>query len=480
VSFDFLYLNQDEKSNRNVSTKLFNRELLGQAVQTLVTNQCGLGYLIVDMKINRRDLLFTGGLSLLAGTRALGQAAATPTPQPQTVPNPAAARLLNALQRNRLSITMDDAPAGPGWDWLVQQARSARFTLIGEEHGVAETARLSAALFAALRGSGYSRMAVELSPPIAEDIEAAARRNGLQGVVDFLKNPGTFTFYNLREEAQFVTDVIKTAPGSERVLWGLDREIFSDRYLISKLEAKVPQRAREAFTRLKEASTNARARFEQTRNPDDLFFLSQDPALASAIRTAWPSPDRETDLGLRTIEESLAIEAAERAGGAWPYSQRRTEWMRSNLAARLKENEGKVQPKVMMKFGYNHMIRGANYVNVIDIGTMADEVAALTGDRAFHIIVLPSPGSRQAVPGQGRNFASVATDDFDDFNAGDARLTRVLPNREARGHEVIDLRALRPLAMRGLESWNPDVVKTIYGYDAAVIWKAAHASSGLE
>ena len=45
------------------------------------------------------------------------------------------------------------------------------------------------------------------------------------------------------------------------------------------------------------------------------------------------------------------------------------------------------------------------------------------------------------------------------------------------GHEVIDLRALRRLAMRGLESWNADLVRTIHGYDAAVIWKGAHASS---
>ena len=37
---------------------------------------------------------------------------------------------------------MSDGPAGRGWDWLVQQARDARFTLIGEEHGVAETAQL--------------------------------------------------------------------------------------------------------------------------------------------------------------------------------------------------------------------------------------------------------------------------------------------------------------------------------------------------
>src|SRR5262245_49520799 len=169
------------------------------------------------MKINRRDLLFASGLSLLAGTRASGQDAAPPRAQSQTPRSPSA-RLLDALQRNRLPLTMSDGPAGRGWDWLVQQAREARFTLIGEEHGVAETAQFSAALFNALRGSGYSRMAIELSPPIVEDIEAAAKRSGLQGIVDLLTNPGAFTFYNLREEVQFLADVVKAAPRNERVL----------------------------------------------------------------------------------------------------------------------------------------------------------------------------------------------------------------------------------------------------------------------
>ena len=376
---------------------------------------------------------------------------------------------------------MSGGPSGPGWDLLVREARSARFTLIGEEHGVAETAQFSATLFHALRGSGYSRMAVELSPPIAADIEVTARRNGLQGIVDVLTNPGAFTFYNLREEAQFLADVINAAPRNERVLWGLEREIFSDRYLISRLEARVPQRARAAFTRLKQASARAWARNEQTRNPDDMFLLAEDPALVSAVRTRWPNPDHQSDAIMRTLEESLAIETAERNGGMWPYMQRRTQWTRNNLAGMLRADQGrKVSPKILMKFGYNHMIRGANYVNVFDIGAMADEVAALTGDRAFHILVLPGPGSRQAVPGPGRSFGSVSTDEFDEFRAGDGRLTRVLPNANATGHEVIDLRALRSLAMRGLEGWNPDLIRTIHGFDAAVIWKGARASSGLE
>ena len=408
----------------------------------------------------QRAMLLT--LSLIATSALIAQ-------EPQ-------ARLLEALHANRLSLTMSEGrPAGPGWDWLVREARNARFTLIGEEHGVAETSQLATALFTALRASGYSRFAVELSPVIAQDIEVAARRNGVQGIEDFLTAPGLFTFYNVHEEAQMLADVLQVAPRNERVLWGFDREIFNDRYLIAKLEPKVPPGARAAFARLKEASDSARARNARTGNPDDLFFLSQDSALASALRAAWPKPDRESDAVLRTLEASLAVETAERTGGAWPYMERRSQWARSNLAALLRSGS----PKVLMKFGYNHMIRGANYFNGFDLGAMADEVAALTGERAFHILVLPGPGSRQAVPGGGGSFGSVASEDFDELRAGDQRLTRVLSNANATGHEVIDFRPLRRLAMRGLEGWNADLIRTINGYDAAVIWNGGHAASGL-
>jgi hypothetical protein len=427
------------------------------------------------MTISRRDLLFTSGMFMLAGPRAVGHGAAPLRVQVQAQGSPQA-RLLEALRRNRLPLTMSGGPAGRGWDWLVQQARDARFTLIGEEHGVAETAQFSSALFNALRASGYTRMAIELSPIIAQDIETAARRNGLQGILGLFAAPGTWSPMYLSEEAQFLAAVVNAAPRSERVLWGFDREIFSDRYLISRLEARVPRRAHESFARLKEASTIA---WEQNqKNPGPPFLFTQDPALVSAVRAAWPNPDRDSDAILRTLEESLAINAVARTGTAWDSSERRAQWMRGNLAARLREERAHGStPKVMLKAGYNHMIRGANYVNIFDVGAMTDEVAALDGGRAFHILVLPGPGSRQAVLGAGRSFASVSSDEFDEFRAGDQRLTRVLPNADASGHEVIDLRALRPLAMRGLEGWNSDVVRTIHGYDAAVIWKGAHASS---
>src|SRR5439155_9269348 len=238
----------------------------------------------MGMNINRRDLLVASGLFLLGGKRASTQGATPPPAQPQTSPQ---ARLLEAVRGNRLPLTVSDGPAGRGWDWLVQEARDAHFTLIGEEHGVAETARFSSALFNALRGSGYSRMAIELSPIIAQDIETAARRNGLQGILNFFARPDTWSPMYLRDEAQFLAAVMNAAPKNERVLWGFDREIFSDRYLIARLEPRVPQRARESFTRLKEASTNSWAQRE--KNPGPPFLFTQNPAIASDVRSDWPN-----------------------------------------------------------------------------------------------------------------------------------------------------------------------------------------------
>jgi hypothetical protein len=368
-----------------------------------------------------------------------------------------------------LSLT-DGRPGGPGWDFLLTESREAHFTLIGEEHGVVETAQLSAALYKALRPSGYDRVAVELSPVIARDVELALRRDGVRGIERFLKIPGAWgVLYSLREEAAFLAEVVAATPGSS-VLWGLDYEIFADRYLISKLLRKAPVSAKDALSRLQNASNAAWG------NQLPFTVSGADPALVRSVRTAWAKPDRESDAILRTLEETLAINGT---SGRLPSLQRRTAFTRRNFAQHFREEKSRGKtPKVMFKFGYNHMVRGPNYVNVFDLGSLPDEVAAMEGGRAFHILVFPGTGSRQATLGPN-GWVPVSTDDYDEFGAGEKRLGRVLARSDAAGHEVIDLRRIRPLVARGFEEINPDLIRTIHGYDAAVIWKEAHASTPI-
>jgi hypothetical protein len=370
-----------------------------------------------------------------------------------------------------LSLSLEDGrPGGPGWDFLLNETREAQYTLIGEEHGVAETAQFAAALYKALRSSGYKRLAVELSPVIARDIEVAVRRDGIRGIERFLANPGAWgVLYSLREESAFLAEVVSATPGSS-VLWGLDYEIFADRYLISKLLHKAPLSAKDALSRLQNASNAA---WEQQMP----FSVSgADPALVRSVRAAWAKPDSESEAILRTLEETLAINATP---GRLSSLQRRVAFTRGNFARHLREEKrrGKT-PKVMMKFGYNHMIRGANFVNVFDLGSFPDEIAAMEGGRAFHILVLPGTGSRQSTLGP-KGWGPVSSDEYDEFNAGEKRLGRVLPRSDAAGHEVLDFRRIRPLVSRGFEAINPDLVRTIHGYDAAIIWKEAHASTPI-
>jgi len=225
-----------------------------------------------------------------------------------------------------------------------------------------------------------------------------------------------------------------------------------------------------ARTRVVYASEGSVSECLGAANPFSLFTARFGRGVSGPDRLAQSR--RESATILRTLEESLAINAVGRTGTAWDSSDRRARWMRNCLAERLREERGSPL-KVLMKFGYNHMIRGANYVNIFDVGAMTDEVAALKRSSRVPYPRPPGPRFAPGCPRQGRSFTSVSSDEFDEFRAGDQRLTRVLPNANATGHEVIDLRALRPLAMRGLESWNPDVVRTIHGYDAAVMWKGA-------
>ncbi|HEY2177110.1 MAG TPA: hypothetical protein VGH15_00885, partial [Caulobacteraceae bacterium] len=306
------------------------------------------------MDINRRRLIgAAGAIAGVAGTRP-----ATAAPQAATAGEVEQA-LADLARRNLHPMTFDGHGfAGPGWEFLAREGAAAEFVSLGEEHGTNEIPLLARQLFTALRPAGFDTLAIEISPPIAEDLDAAAR-GGVAGVARFVRDwpPGP-AFYFWKAEAELVAAVSASAPGGVPALWGLDYEVTGDRRLIHRLKLKAPPMARAPLARLEAASLDAWAAWRASHDPARLFTFAGDPGLVRAVRAAWPRPDADADLILATLEETLEINALFPAKG-WESNQRRCRFNRANLVRHLARAAARGRrPKVMFKMGESHLMRG--------------------------------------------------------------------------------------------------------------------------
>jgi len=200
----------------------------------------------------RRELFLAAGATGLAAPALAAELIAQAAPDRD-------ARLADVVAANRFRIDRDrGAFSGPGWDRLLAAGRSAHFFLIGEEHGIAENPEMAAALFSALVPAGYARLGIEISPPMATELDGAAA-NGPDGIRELFADPGArVAFFGMREEAEMIAAVRRAVPGRAPVLWGMDYEVVGDRRLVALLAAaRKPASAEAAFADLARAQQDS-------------------------------------------------------------------------------------------------------------------------------------------------------------------------------------------------------------------------------
>jgi hypothetical protein len=421
------------------------------------------------MKLDRRTLFGALGLTVAAGAAAAQETPpATPT-QPSLTD-----RITARALENRHRLSFDGARfSGPAYDFLIQEGRAAQYFCLGEEHGIAENPKLAAQLFAELQ---YDKACVEISPPLAAELDRAAR-GGVDGLRDLFRDPGAqAAFFGMREEAEWLVAVRGARSGRAQAIWGLDYEVGGDRRIIQLLKAKrKPAAAVTALAALEAASTESWAQWASTRSPQYIFSFAGDPALVVAVRDAWPNPDTEAQWMLDTLEETLAINRHWMQGQGWQSNQRRAQFNRANLR-RYWANEGERNPKVMFKFGSSHMVRGISHTQVLDIGTHVSERAELRGEKSFHVFVLPGAGSQHA------QFDPSAWT-YRPADAGtyaDEGMTPLMAAAYPDAFTLIDLRPLRPLVSGARhKALDADLVRTIHGFDALLVLTGSTASANL-
>ncbi len=423
------------------------------------------------MKIDRRALLGALGVGAIASAATAQETPPqTPSPQPSL-----ADRIAARAQENRHRLAYDGANfSGPAWDLLMREGRAAEAFCIGEEHGIAENPRLTAQLFGALAPSGYAHACVEVSPPMAAELDHAARDGvgGLRGL--FADRGANVAFFGMREEAEWLASVRGRTRGHAQAIWGLDYEVGGDRRIIARLKAKrKPAAAVAALAALEAASSAAWAQYDATHGPQFIFSFSGDPALAWAVRDAWPNADEEAALMIETIGETLEINRLWTSNQGWASNQRRADFNRRNLRRYWRDAP---DAKVLYKFGASHMVRGLSHTQVLDIGTHVSERAEQRGAKSFHMLVLPGAGSQVAQfdPSAWTYRPSAAG------TYVDQGMTPLLSAAYPDAFTLVDLRPIRPLVFGARhKALDADLVRTIHGFDALLVMTGSTASQNL-
>jgi hypothetical protein len=411
------------------------------------------------------------GLGLLLALATIAPAMAqTPAPQPSV-----AERLSIETKANRLKLDYDgNAFSGPAWDRLVAEGKAAQFFLLGEEHGIAENPKLAGQLFSTLAQAGYSKFVIEVSPPIATELDAAARK-GVSGLAKQYARPGGEpAFFGMKEETEMLAIARAAVKGSAPVFWGVDYEVGGDRLLIAKLEAKSkPESARKALAALKDASDASWAKYASERNPQYIFSFSGDPKLVTALRDAWPKRDKETEGILDTLQQTLEINALWVAGKGYQSNVQRSTFMRTNLLKHWKaELAAGRSPRVFAKMGASHLMRGRNSTETYDIGTLAPELAAMEGGQAFSVLILPGKGSMTAVFDPVK-WSYEPAPPKDGYMSG---LDPIIDAAYPDAFTLIDLRPLRTLLGRWREGTSPELMRIVHGFDMVLVMSGSTPS----
>lgn len=388
-------------------------------------------------------------------------------------------RITEAARASQQRLVYDGVTfSGPAWDTLLAEARDSAFVLIGEEHGIAECPPLVSELFVALRGDGYEHVVVEVSPHVASALEAAARSGGLDGLRGMYATAGHEpAFFNMRQEAQMVVDLAEASePG---VLWGVDYEVAGDRLILDRLEELVPEGGPAgALAGLRAASDASWERYLETRNPGFIFSFSGEPALVEHVEHAWRDRGAEATWLLDSLRETLAINQLFVQGRGWASNLRRAEHIRGNFLRHWEranaDGEGP-PPKVIAKMGASHLVRGRSFTEVFDLGALLPEIAALRGERALGVLVLPGADSEIAR-------LNPSTFTVEPGPAKDGYAEAAAPLIEAAdpfAFTLIDLRPIREI-VGSKEGLDPKLAKLIHGFDLAIVMTASTPSEDLD
>jgi hypothetical protein len=350
-----------------------------------------------------------------------------------------------------------DSASGPGWDFLVEQAATAQFVMVGESHYVREIPLFTSQLFRALHDrAGFQYLALEDGPWATGMLMGAGVRGDRDATFAMAtRYRNALQFFN-DQDVDLIVTAGRTSTSTGAPVWGLD-QTWGALHVLERLGQLVPAGERAAAVgRLVD-----RARVVEAYRPEedkprfltDSLTSSDLVALRGAAGGISPEADRLLDM----LQTSFEIYSSRTDGPAiYRSNDRRERYMKARFvdeyeAARVR---GDSLPRVLLKFGQWHAIRGVlNWGSVQSLGTFVSEFAHGHRMESLHIWtgLVDEPG-RYWTLSDSPDYVSLA-------KAG-----------STDRWWIIDLRPIRPLVAAGkVTGMNEEMRKVVFGFDLALL-----------
>lgn len=397
----------------------------------------------------------TALLGLALVTAAASQAAA------QTLED----RIRSSLEETGRPLTIgEEGLEGAGGSWIVEEASSARFTLVGESHLTAETPAFTAALLRELEPAGYSTYVLESGPVATRLMVEAIEESGLEGAERLLtEHPFSIAFLDQREEMRTVEEALDLGYD----VWGIDQEfVGSPRLLLSELmELAEDGASRRLAASMLERARDGFAHFAKTGDDSRGFIMLATSEDFDRLRDSFQDEGGEALRIIEQLRASSAVYRAYRDGRYYENNSTRISLMKRNLLSHLEQaGESPLSDrKMVFKAGTYHMGRGLTPMKVLDVGNFASELAIASGSRSFHLVV----SAKGKVDAEGT------------FAPWDSLAPHYEPMFELTGDDsamAFDLRPLRPLLTRANEksAKMEELERLALRFDAVVMLPRFH------
>lgn len=328
--------------------------------------------------------------------------------------HPAAAQEAHAsadqiIARATLPVAFENGVlSGPGAERLIRESGSAQFLILIESHNDHATPLLTADLFRQLnKVHGFNYLAIEQDPFGMEAASNKSRRGRLDRIAAYARNyPYSYTFAS-DEELQLLAAAGRISKARTQPIWGIDQAfgataLFEELLALSRTpDARLLAQALLRDARAAEEQRNA----EGLRDQRNHHFLSSDnpdllPRIERLRQEMAPRAGSRAEELLKALQASVEVYSYHRradeldeAGAPLGLLNNwvREDWMKHRFMHhyRAAERAGDRQPKVLVKVGYWHAVRGRGPGNVFTLGNFLHEFAIANGKKALSVQVLP-------------------------------------------------------------------------------------------